>query len=49
MKWAALLHDIAKRCWPDFLGRDHIHPFMSAKETLHIFNHFGLIKLNDEE
>jgi len=30
MKWAALLHDIYKKGYPLFEGKDHIHPFMSA-------------------
>ena len=46
MQWATLLHDIEKKCWPLFLGRDHIHPFMSAKEVLKIFKHLGFIKLD---
>ena len=34
LKWAALLHDIVKRGDPLFQGKDHVHPFLSAKATL---------------
>ena len=49
MKWAALLHDITKRGNPEFEGKDHIHPFLSAMATLKIFKEFGIIKLDSEQ
>ena len=32
--WAGLLHDIKKRTNPHIEGKDHIHPFESAKYIL---------------
>ena len=49
MKWSTLLHDISKRSIPLFQGKDHIHPFISGRETLKIFVHFGFMKLEGEE
>ena len=46
--WAALLHDISKRCMPDFEGKDHVHPFISALTTLKIFVHLKIIKLENQ-
>jgi len=36
LKWAALLHDIAKRTIPVFEGRDHVHPFISANVVIDV-------------
>lgn len=47
LKWAALLHDIVKRGDPLFKGKDHVHPFLSAKATLKIFKDLGIINLDD--
>ena len=44
-----MLHDISKRGNPDFKGKDHIHPFVSAGMTLKVFRHFGIIKLTTKE
>ena len=41
---AILLHDISKRGYPDFKGKDHVHPFVSAATTLRIFVYFGLVE-----
>ena len=49
LKWAALLHDIVKRGDPLFKGKDHVHPFLSAKATLIIFRNLGIIDLEDPE
>jgi hypothetical protein len=49
LKWAALLHDIVKRGDPLFKGKDHVHPFLSAKATLIIFRNLGIIDLEDSE
>ena len=46
--WAALLHDISKRCRPTISGKDHIHPFMSGATTLKIFAKFGFINVPEE-
>ena len=48
MKWATLLHDITKRGMPYFNGKDHIHPFLSGKATLLIFEKYGIIKIENE-
>ena len=37
LKWASLLHDIAKRGLPEFHGRDHTHPFAGGLAVLKIF------------
>jgi hypothetical protein len=44
-----LLHDISKRGNPDFKGKDHIHPFVSAAMTLRVFRKFGIIKIETKE
>ena len=49
LKWAALLHDISKRCEPHFKGKDHIHPFNSGLATLYIFRYLGFIKIEDQD
>ena len=41
--WAALLHDISKRNLPEFYGKDHIHPFTSARAVLKIFYRYGIL------
>ena len=38
LKWAALLHDIAKKSMPVFEGRDHVHPFVSANVVLEVLS-----------
>ena len=43
LKWAALLHDIAKRGKPEFLGRDHTHPFAGGIMVLKIFHRIGFL------
>ena len=43
LKWASLLHDIAKQSKPAIEGRDHIHPFKSAIIVLELFERFGFI------
>ena len=43
LKWAALLHDIAKLSTPAIQGKDHIHPFKSAKIVLDIFERYNFI------
>lgn len=35
--WTCLLHDIAKRGYPVWVGRDYIHPFIGAGKVMHIF------------
>ena len=42
IKWACLLHDLAKRGTPTILGRDHCHAFRSAAVTLQIFKNLGI-------
>ena len=50
LKWAALFHDITKRGAPDFIGKDHVHPFNSAMATLLVFKEMNILVLrNDEE
>ena len=44
MKWAALLHDIAKLSTPVMAGKDHIHPFKSAKVVIDVFQKLGILK-----
>jgi hypothetical protein len=43
LKWAALLHDIAKLSIPTIEGKDHVHPFKSGAVTLKLFLNLGLI------
>ena len=49
IKWSALLHDICKRGTPIILGKDHIHPFVSAAATLEIFAKLGIIQAEKED
>ena len=44
LKWAALLHDIAKLSKPTIEGRDHVHPFKSGVVVLELFEKFGFIQ-----
>lgn len=44
LKWAALLHDIAKLSRPTIEGKDHVHPFKSAAIVLELFETFGFIE-----
>lgn len=46
VKWAALLHDIAKRNEPDFQGKDHIHPFIGGSQVLKMLRHLNIIQTN---
>ena len=43
LKWASLLHDIAKLSRPIIEGRDHVHPFKSAIVVLELFERLGFI------
>ena len=43
LKWASLLHDIAKLSTPAIRGKDHIHPFKSAKIVLDVFERYNFI------
>lgn len=43
LKWACLLHDLAKRGTPSILGRDHIHAFRSASVSLEVFKRLGIL------
>ena len=40
LKWAVILHDIAKRCYPTIPEgeRDAVHPYTSAIETLNVLD-----------
>lgn len=49
LKWAALLHDIAKLGPPIFEGRDHIHPFRGGKVVLEIFYHHRILIVDTPE
>ena len=49
LKWAALLHDIAKRGPPEFEGKDHVHPFNSALATLVMFKDMELLTLRNQD
>lgn len=44
LKWASLLHDIAKLSKPVIEGRDHVHPFKSAIVVLDVFERLGFIE-----
>ena len=44
LKWASLLHDIAKLSKPTIEGRDHVHPFKSAIVVLDVFEKLGFIE-----
>ena len=43
LKWAALLHDIAKLSTPMIEGKDHVHPFKSGAIVLDLFEKLGFI------
>ena len=43
IKWAALMHDIAKASTPTIQGKDHVHPFKSGAITLRLFQKLGMI------
>ena len=43
--WSALLHDIKKRGCPEFDSRDPIHPFVSGKESLGLFQELDILKV----
>jgi hypothetical protein len=45
LKWATIFHDISKRAKPEIVGRDHIHPFVSAATTLETFKHLGIFEV----
>jgi len=44
LKWACLLHDIAKRGAPNICGRDYTHAFRSAATSLEIFRQLGVLQ-----
>ena len=44
LKWASLLHDIAKLSLPNIKGKDHTHPFKSASVVIDVFLELGMIK-----
>lgn len=44
LKWACLLHDIAKLSSPTIEGKDHVHPFKSGIIVLDLFERMGLIE-----
>ena len=43
LKWASLLHDIAKKSAPIIRGKDHVHPFRSGAIVLDLLVCLGLI------
>ena len=43
MKWACLLHDIAKLSTPIIEGKDHVHPINSGIIVLELFERLGFI------
>ena len=43
LKWACLLHDIAKLSIPVIEGKDHVHPFKSASIALDIMERYRMI------
>ena len=49
LKWAALLHDISKLSMPVIEGKDHCHPFKSARSVLDIFEQLGFIIAGNEQ
>ena len=49
LKWACLLHDIAKRGTPAVVGRDHLHGFRSAALALEIFMKLGILRLDEAQ
>eukprot|EP00353_Schmidingerella_taraikaensis_P013824 CAMPEP_0185570892 /NCGR_PEP_ID=MMETSP0434-20130131/3029_1 /TAXON_ID=626734 ORGANISM="Favella taraikaensis, Strain Fe Narragansett Bay" /NCGR_SAMPLE_ID=MMETSP0434 /ASSEMBLY_ACC=CAM_ASM_000379 /LENGTH=86 /DNA_ID=CAMNT_0028186111 /DNA_START=489 /DNA_END=749 /DNA_ORIENTATION=+ len=44
LKWACLLHDIAKRGSPTIQGRDYMHAFRSAAASLEVFEQLGIVE-----
>lgn len=48
MKWACLLHDIAKHGVPTIEGKDHVHPINSGIDLLDIFERLAFIPNLDE-
>lgn len=49
MLWAALLHDIKKLGPPVFEGKDHIHPFKGAMQSLKVFQRLDIISKDVKE
>ena len=47
LKWASLLHDVAKLSKPIITSRDHVHPFKSASCVLEIFERLGFLAAPD--
>ncbi len=43
LKWACLLHDIAKRGTPTIQGRDFVHAFKSAAQALKVLKELGIL------
>ena len=43
LKWASLMHDLAKLGTPTIRGKDHVHPFRSGIIVLDVLEKFGLI------
>ena len=43
LKWASLLHDLAKLSIPAIEGKDHVHPFKSAIYVLDLFEKLDYI------
>ena len=48
LKWTALVHDIRKRGNPVLVGKDHIHPFISAVTILDAFERMGIIPPSEQ-
>ena len=48
LKWATLLHDIAKRGEPAMKGRDHTHPFAGGMMLLKVFKRLGFLEADME-
>lgn len=46
LKWACLLHDIAKRGTPVIQGRDFVHAFKSAAQALNVFKELGILEVH---
>ena len=49
LKWASLLHDIAKLSTPAIRGKDHIHPMKSGVVLLEVFERLNFIENVDEQ
>ena len=47
--WACLLHDVRKLGPPDFIGKDHIHPFKSAASVLEVFEKLKILDVSDKD